>query len=159
MTTFFFSGAERAGFEPAIHFRRIHAFQACLFNHSSTSPKNEAPSQNGVQITKKYSFPLHSVGKITEFIDYILLLSRFIFISHLFSIFNPFSQCNTGLIFYSFNAKSALALRRVIAATCFGFIVQTSESLCRIKGGTMIHFSSPCREPEKDKARPFLLSA
>ena len=30
--------AERAGFEPAIHFWRIHAFQACLFNHSSTSP-------------------------------------------------------------------------------------------------------------------------
>ena len=30
--------AERAGFEPAIPFRGIHAFQACLFNHSSTSP-------------------------------------------------------------------------------------------------------------------------
>ena len=30
--------AERAGFEPAIHFWRIHAFQACLFNHSSISP-------------------------------------------------------------------------------------------------------------------------
>ena len=30
--------AERRGFEPLIRFRRIHAFQACLFNHSSTSP-------------------------------------------------------------------------------------------------------------------------
>ncbi len=30
--------AEKAGFEPAIHFWRIHAFQACLFNHSSISP-------------------------------------------------------------------------------------------------------------------------
>ena len=30
--------AERGGFEPPIPFRGIHAFQACLFNHSSTSP-------------------------------------------------------------------------------------------------------------------------
>ena len=30
--------AERRGFEPRIPFRGIHAFQACLFNHSSTSP-------------------------------------------------------------------------------------------------------------------------
>ncbi|MEN9399650.1 MAG: hypothetical protein RL632_751 [Bacteroidota bacterium] len=31
--------AERAGFEPAIHFWRIHTFQACSFNHSDTSPR------------------------------------------------------------------------------------------------------------------------
>ena len=31
--------AERRGFEPRIPFRGIHAFQACLFNHSSISPK------------------------------------------------------------------------------------------------------------------------
>ena len=31
--------AERTGFEPANRFCRLHAFQACLFNHSSTSPK------------------------------------------------------------------------------------------------------------------------
>lgn len=30
--------AERAGFEPAIRFWRTHAFQACLFSHSSISP-------------------------------------------------------------------------------------------------------------------------
>ena len=30
--------AERGGFEPPIPFRGIHAFQACLFNHSSISP-------------------------------------------------------------------------------------------------------------------------
>ena len=30
--------AERRGFEPRIPFWGIHAFQACLFNHSSTSP-------------------------------------------------------------------------------------------------------------------------
>jgi hypothetical protein len=30
--------AERKGFEPPIHFRRIHAFQACSLNHSDTSP-------------------------------------------------------------------------------------------------------------------------
>ena len=31
--------AERGGFEPPIPFRGIHAFQACLFNHSSIFPK------------------------------------------------------------------------------------------------------------------------
>ena len=30
--------AERGGFEPPKRFRRLHAFQACLFNHSSTFP-------------------------------------------------------------------------------------------------------------------------
>ena len=30
--------AERGGFEPPIPFRGIHAFQACLFNHSSIFP-------------------------------------------------------------------------------------------------------------------------
>ena len=30
--------AERKRFELSIPFRGIHAFQACLFNHSSTSP-------------------------------------------------------------------------------------------------------------------------
>ena len=30
--------AEREGFEPSIRFWRTHAFQACLFNHSSISP-------------------------------------------------------------------------------------------------------------------------
>ena len=30
--------AERTRFELVIHFWRIHAFQACLFNHSSISP-------------------------------------------------------------------------------------------------------------------------
>jgi hypothetical protein len=31
--------AEREGFEPSIPFRGIHAFQACQFNHSCTSPE------------------------------------------------------------------------------------------------------------------------
>ncbi len=30
--------AERGGFEPPNRFRRLHAFQACLFSHSSTFP-------------------------------------------------------------------------------------------------------------------------
>ncbi len=33
-----FLPAERTGFEPAKPFGGLHAFQACLFNHSSTSP-------------------------------------------------------------------------------------------------------------------------
>ena len=42
--------AERTGFEPANRFCRLHAFQACLFNHSSTSP-----SQKPLQNYRKYS--------------------------------------------------------------------------------------------------------
>lgn len=30
--------AEKAGFEPAVRYYRTHAFQACTFNHSVTSP-------------------------------------------------------------------------------------------------------------------------
>ncbi len=30
--------AERTGFEPVSRFRRLHAFQACLFSHSSIFP-------------------------------------------------------------------------------------------------------------------------
>ena len=30
--------AERTGFEPVKPFRGLHAFQACLFNHSSIFP-------------------------------------------------------------------------------------------------------------------------
>ena len=30
--------AERAGFEPAVRFWRTHAFQACTFDRSVTSP-------------------------------------------------------------------------------------------------------------------------
>jgi hypothetical protein len=30
--------ADRGGFEPPIRFERIHAFQACAFNHSATCP-------------------------------------------------------------------------------------------------------------------------
>ena len=45
--------AERTRFELVIPFRGIHAFQACLFNHSSTSP-----SDFGVQRYGKFArFP------------------------------------------------------------------------------------------------------
>lgn len=33
----FYREAERKGFEPSIRYSRIHAFQACDLNHSSTS--------------------------------------------------------------------------------------------------------------------------
>ena len=32
-------GAERVGFEPTLRYKRKHAFQACAFSHSATSPK------------------------------------------------------------------------------------------------------------------------
>ena len=34
--------AERTGFEPVSRFRRLHAFQACLFSHSSIFPLRSA---------------------------------------------------------------------------------------------------------------------
>ena len=37
-TSMDFMVAERAGFEPAIRYSRIHTFQACAFSHSATSP-------------------------------------------------------------------------------------------------------------------------
>ena len=42
--------AERAGFEPAIRFNPIHAFQACAFNRSATSPA--AGFLEGRQLTR-----------------------------------------------------------------------------------------------------------
>ena len=39
--------AERTRFELVIPFRGIHAFQACLFNHSSTSPYFPIKTDNG----------------------------------------------------------------------------------------------------------------
>ena len=44
--------AERTGFEPANQFCRLHAFQACLFNHSSTSPMISF-RKSACKITKK----------------------------------------------------------------------------------------------------------
>ncbi len=44
--------AEREGFEPSIRFWRTHAFQACLFSHSSISPWeckcSIFPANNGI---------------------------------------------------------------------------------------------------------------
>ena len=50
---FFRIPAEKAGFEPAIRFWRIHAFQACLFSHSSISPHEKEAffAKKRVQIT------------------------------------------------------------------------------------------------------------
>ena len=42
--------AERRGFEPRIPFRSIHAFQACLFNHSSISPLSGRKSRGSFRI-------------------------------------------------------------------------------------------------------------
>ena len=54
--------AEKAGFEPAVHFWRTHAFQACLFNHSSISPK--LLFQKRAQITKKNPLKRYDSGKM-----------------------------------------------------------------------------------------------
>ena len=49
---FTFFPAERRGFEPRIPFWGIHAFQACLFNHSSTSPFRGAKVKEVFETTK-----------------------------------------------------------------------------------------------------------
>ena len=61
-----FSTAERAGFEPAKPFRGLHAFQACLFNHSSISPiirlassKTTAKYEKN-RISKRFSAQIYS---------------------------------------------------------------------------------------------------
>src|SRR6185312_2761290 len=36
--------ADKRGFEPLIRYERIHAFQACAFNHSATCPARRALS-------------------------------------------------------------------------------------------------------------------
>ena len=60
------SFAERRGFEPLIRFRRIRAFQARLFNHSSISPKTSYRfSKTGAKyeknrISKRFSAQIYS---------------------------------------------------------------------------------------------------
>ena len=53
--------AERLGFEPRKPFWSLHAFQACLFNHSSISPtrkraSNQIRLQNYYKLLKYASF-------------------------------------------------------------------------------------------------------
>jgi hypothetical protein len=45
--------AEKAGFEPAVPFRGTHAFQACLFNHSSISPEYSGFALAVAKVVKK----------------------------------------------------------------------------------------------------------
>ena len=74
----FHNFAENAGFEPAIRFRRIHAFQACLFNHSSISPKHL--SKNGCKLVKKYELHLPYPLKLKTFYSFnvhYLIFSKF----------------------------------------------------------------------------------
>jgi hypothetical protein len=49
--------AERKGFEPLIDHEPIHAFQACPFNHSGTSPQERSMSVAtwGVYVKEKGS--------------------------------------------------------------------------------------------------------
>ena len=59
LTTYCMFFAEKAGFEPAIRFRRIHAFQACLLNRSSISPYR-----------KSVNFSLKTCARYEIFITY-----------------------------------------------------------------------------------------
>ena len=63
--------AEREGFEPSIHFWRIHTFQACSFNHSDTSPDG----CKGIPFfwcNKKQSIAANNFLSFIEFMPYFL---------------------------------------------------------------------------------------
>ena len=64
------AAAERRGFEPRNRFGRLHAFQACLFSHSSISPfltqKNALRTMHNAFRLQKYLFFIrvaHYLGK------------------------------------------------------------------------------------------------
>ena len=58
--------AERRGFEPRKPFWSLHAFQACLFNHSSISP-SRFQAQNSISATKLLLF-LHIRKSLCKFL-------------------------------------------------------------------------------------------
>tara|TARA_Y100000031_G_scaffold81725_1_gene90075 strand:+ start:69 stop:458 length:390 start_codon:yes stop_codon:yes gene_type:complete len=59
-----FPYAERAGFEPAVHFWRTHAFQACSLSHSDTSPLLIC-LKNGTQNYKNImTLDFHKIKKV-----------------------------------------------------------------------------------------------
>ena len=85
-----FHTAEKAGFEPAIPFRGIHAFQACLFNHSSISPfisDFQIASLSEQRLLDRYGFRIKILKfRTPSFISLLSslfsLLSAFIFYFH-----------------------------------------------------------------------------
>ena len=106
--------AERGGFEPPIPFRGIHAFQACLFSHSSTFPSSAVKDAIEYQIKQyhdKHSIAIRTAklslfgqNTINNYSFYISLrkLSRFytkntfyVLISHLCNLFftDTISSC------------------------------------------------------------------
>ena len=119
--------AERGGFEPPIRFRRIHAFQACLFNHSSISPfhilfvKIECFSSLIFMVHRVFSY------KCILFIRLIHLSFRFNFtkrpkliyfktFKHFFALFHLFS--NTFFAFSVVNFATSSTSRPYTEATC-----------------------------------------
>ena len=119
--------AERGGFEPPIRFRRIHAFQACLFNHSSISPfhillvKIECFSSLIFIVRRVFSY------KCILFIRLIHLSFRFNFtkrpkliyfkiFKHFFALFYLFS--NTFFAFSVVNFATSSTSRPYTEATC-----------------------------------------
>ena len=60
------SPAERGGFEPPKRFWRLHAFQACLFNHSSISPSRHH-SEIGLKLQKKSEPTIFSATNVSFF--------------------------------------------------------------------------------------------
>ena len=62
--------AERRGFEPRIPFRGIHAFQACLFNHSSISPRISFCEKGGKSGAFRANPPLFQLQMYSFFWSY-----------------------------------------------------------------------------------------
>ena len=63
--------AERRGFEPRIPFRGIHAFQACLFNHSSISPRISFCKKWGKSGAFRADLPFFQLQMYSFFFSYV----------------------------------------------------------------------------------------
>ena len=84
--------AERKGFEPSIRFWRIHAFQACAFDHSATSLKLNLSFRNNKKITS----PKNLNPTKSFYFEYFqcILRSFFCNCSDGQSIYCSYSSCN-----------------------------------------------------------------
>ena len=100
--------AERGGFEPPKPFWSLHAFQACLFNHSSISPSSQlackkklalrvwlaavAPLNSGSQYTPKIKILGDPVSPSLSFHDYRSLTGYNVIFKNTFTKWQPHTK-------------------------------------------------------------------
>ena len=92
--------AERKGFEPSIRFWRIHAFQACAFDHSATSLKLNLGFRNNKKITS----PKNLNPTKSFYFEYFQCILR-----------SFFCNCSDGQsIYYSYSSCNLLYIRTFV---------------------------------------------